>query len=166
MKTPISVCPVPLEQQPIHEYQSLRESWFYRWATGNLRGFVQPIVLLWALSWLVTGPIAAVSFRPFKAPFLFGLSASLGALVIPTLALVQLYLGWRYVRHRLHAATIPYEESGWYDGQTWTKPEEVVARDRLIVEYQIKPILTRLHRTFTAIAIGLGLGAITWLGLA
>ncbi|MEO1210937.1 MAG: CGLD27 family protein, partial [Cyanobacteria bacterium J06638_20] len=44
--------------------------------------------------------------------------------------------------------TIFYEESGWYDGQTWTKPEEVLQRDRLIVTYQIQPILQRLLRTY------------------
>jgi len=49
------------------------------------------------------------------------------------LALVRLYLGW-YMCDRLISPTIFYEESGWYDGQTWTKPSEVL--QRLIVTYK------------------------------
>ena len=33
--------------------------------------------------------------------------------------------GWSYVGDRLLSAVIPYEESGWYDGQMWVKPTEV-----------------------------------------
>ena len=29
-------------------------------------------------------------------------------------------------------ATVPYEESGWYDGQIWIKPPEILLQDRLI----------------------------------
>ena len=32
----VSVCPVPLEQQPVNEYQQLQDSWFYSWATLGL----------------------------------------------------------------------------------------------------------------------------------
>ena len=27
-------------------------------------------------------------------------------------------------------ATVPYEESGWYDGQIWIKPPEILLQDR------------------------------------
>lgn len=33
--------------------------------------------------------------------------------------------GWSYVGDRLLSAVVPYEESGWYDGQMWVKPPEV-----------------------------------------
>ncbi|MEB3174634.1 MAG: CGLD27 family protein, partial [Cyanobacteriota bacterium] len=42
-------------------------------------------------------------------------------------------------------------ESGWYDGQTWPKPPEVLVRDRLIVQYQVSPILRRLGVTLGGI---------------
>lgn len=35
--------------------------------------------------------------------------------------------GWSYVGDRLLSAVIPYEETGWYDGQMWVKPPEVSA---------------------------------------
>lgn len=164
MKPPLSpVCPVPLEQQPIHEYQALRESWFYRWATLDWRRYLTPLLVLWSVSWLVAGPVAAVSFPFEKAPFRFMLSAAGGASLIPALALLRLYLGWFYVRDRLFKENIFYEESGWYDGQVWTKPEEVLQRDRLIVTYQIQPLLKRLQHTFTGLAVIFTSGSLAWI---
>jgi Conserved in the green lineage and diatoms 27 len=162
MKSSALACPVPAEQQPINEFQGLKESWFFRWATLDLRSYITPIAVLWVLSWVVSAPVAAVSFPFAKHPVQFLLSAAVGASLIPLLALLRLYLGWNYVRDRLLKETIFYEESGWYDGQTWTKPEEVLQRDRLIVTYEIQPILGRLKSTFGLIAILLLIGGLTW----
>ena len=41
------------------------------------------------------------------------------------LSLLFMRQGWSYVGDRLLSAVIPYEESGWYDGQMWVKPPEV-----------------------------------------
>lgn len=162
MKSSAPVCPVPFEQQPINEYQDLRESWFFRWATLDLRSYLTPIAILWGLSWLISAPVAAVSFPLAKYPLQFVLSSAAGASAIPVLALLRLYLGWIYVRDRLIRETVFYEESGWYDGQTWTKPEEVLQRDRLIVTYQIQPILQRLKRTFGLVSLILLCGSFAW----
>ncbi|GAB4383927.1 MAG: CGLD27 family protein [Elainellaceae cyanobacterium] len=162
MPSSAPVCPVPTEQQPINEYQELRESWFFRWATLDLWGYLKPIGLLWSISWLVAGPVSAVSFSPAKFPGQFILFGAAGATVLPLLALVHLYLGWIYVRDRLAKPKVAYEESGWYDGQVWTKPDEVLQRDRLIVTYQIQSILKRLQLTFVAIGLLFLVGGITW----
>jgi hypothetical protein len=156
------VCPVPVEQQPINEYQDLKESWFFGWATLDLWAYIKPLIILWMLSWLVSAPVAAASFPISKDWFHFGLSGALGAMVLPSLALVRLYLGWIYVCSRLSQATVFYEESGWYDGQVWMKPEEVQQRDQLIVTYQIQSILTRLKRTFSVIALLFLGGIVLW----
>jgi hypothetical protein len=150
-----SRCPVPPEQVPINEYQNMRDSWFYSWGSRTLQGYVKPLVVLWCLSWVVTGPMAAASFAPAKAPLPFGFWAATGALILPTLALAQLYTGWCHVGRRLGQAAVPYEESGWYDGQVWTKPEDVLNRDRLLRDYQVQPILRRIQKTF-----GILLGAL------
>jgi len=152
MKSSITVCPVPTEQQPLNEYEALKESWFYGIASKDLRGYITPMSVLWGLSWILTEPIAATSFSPYHAPLQFWLSAAAGALITPILLLIQLLVGWSYIRNRLSNATVSYEESGWYDGQTWIKPEEVLSRDRLIVSYQIEPILKRLKVTFGTLA--------------
>jgi hypothetical protein len=86
----------------------------------------------------------------------------MGALVLPLLVLVQLYVGWAHVGGRLQQKTVPYEESGWYDGQLWVKPEEISNRDRLIVDYQVKPVLQRIRKTIGVITALLSLGLMTW----
>lgn len=137
-------------------------SWFYSWGTRSLRGYLIPIVSLWLLSWLVVGPMAAVSFGPTKLLPQFVISGALGALLLPTLALIQLYIGWQHVCARLLQAAVPYEESGWYDGQVWQKPEEVVDRDRLIADYQVKPLMHRLQKTFAVILGITSFSIVTW----
>ncbi|MGD1899936.1 MAG: CGLD27 family protein [Phormidesmis sp.] len=155
-------CPVPSDQIPIKEYESMSESWFYSWGARDLHGYLVPVIGLWLLSWLVVGPMAAVSFMPAKMPPQFLISASLGALLLPTLALVQLYTGWRHVCDRLGQQAVPYEESGWYDGQIWEKPEDVYNRDRLIADYQVKPVLHRLQKTFAVICGICAFSLVTW----
>ena len=162
MKRSAPRCPVPAEQLPIREYEEMRESWFYSWGARSLRGYTVPVLVVWGLSWLVSGPIAAASFAPAKFLTQFLVSASLGALVIPTLTLLQLYVGWSHVGNRLQTRDLPYEESGWYDGQIWTKPDDVFNRDCLIVDYQVKPILSRLRKTFGIIASCLVTGILGW----
>jgi hypothetical protein len=44
-------------------------------------------------------------------------------------------------------ATVPYEESGWYDGQVWIKPPEILLQDRLVGTYEIYPGIIRLQIT-------------------
>lgn len=157
------VCPVPLEQRPIQEYKDLKESWFFGWASASWFNFLKPILLTWLMSWLLTAPIAQLSFPAYKLPIQFSLSAAGGALIIPVLLLVRLYFGWIYIRSRLRAETVEYEESGWYDGQKWEKPAEILQRDRLIASYEVSPILGRLHRVFGSL-IGLIIcGSIIWI---
>jgi len=66
--------------------------------------------------------------------------------------------GWSHVKQRLDSPKIFYEESGWYDGQTWEKPEADLAKDRLLVAYEIKPVMTRLQKTLLGIIVFLALG--------
>jgi hypothetical protein len=50
-------------------------------------------------------------------------------------------------------ATFPYEESGWYDGQIWIKPPEVLIQDRLIGTYEIYPGLSLLYLTLIFLSV-------------
>jgi hypothetical protein len=140
-------CPVPREQQPVVEYEALKDAWLFRWGTLTLGVYLRNLILVGCLAWLLVSPIAAASFPPLKRPVLFSLASTLGAILILALILLRIFLGWYYIRDRLQAEQVIYEESGWYDGQSWNKPTEVLARDRLIVSYQIEPILKRLRQT-------------------
>jgi hypothetical protein len=160
MDSSVSVCPVPAEQQPLNEYEELKTSGFFRSATLALREYSTGLCWIWGISWIVAGPVAAASFTPAKHPVQFILCGGAGASLGVILAVVRLYLGWSYVRDRLTSPTIFYEETGWYDGQNWTKPPEILTRDRLVVNYQVKPILQRLQKTIGILALLLlGVGA-------
>jgi len=50
----------------------------------------------------------------------------------------------------------------WYDGQSWTKPEAILGRDRLIVTYQLRPVLRRLQFTLGCLSALLLGGGILW----
>jgi hypothetical protein len=155
-------CPVPRAQQPIHEYEELKNAWLFRNSTLGWPSYISQIFWIWIWSWLVAGPVAAASFSPEHHLTQFLLAGTAGASVGVVLILVRLYLGWFYISDRLHSTTVFYEESGWYDGQTWSKPPEIVNRDRLIVNYEIKPILHRLQFTFMALAGIYLTGTIVW----
>ena len=161
----IQVCPVPLEQQPVNEYEELKSSWFFRWATLEKQLFWRKIAVIWSIGWLLTSPIAAASFPPGKSLLPFILFSNLGAGFILALILLQLFFGWHYVSDRLKKETIFYEESGWYDGQTWPKPPEMLTRDRLIVSYQINPTLKRLTRTTGMLTLFMVGDSMVWLCL-
>ncbi|HBB32754.1 MAG TPA: DUF1230 domain-containing protein [Cyanobacteria bacterium UBA8803] len=158
----VSSCPVPAEQQPINEYQELTDSWFFSWVRLDWRGYIMKLAEVWTGSWVIAGPLAAASFAPQKQPLQFILAGGGGALVFVALTLLRLYLGWSYVRDRLFRETIVYEESGWYDGQTWTKPPELLTRDRLMVSYQVQPILERLKQTFAILVLFVFIGSLIW----
>lgn len=155
-----SRCPVPHEQLPINQYQDMSQSWFYSWGSCERWPYLRPLLILWCLSWMVAGPVAAASFPPEKYPFDFVIWASVGALVLPVFCLIQLYIGWLHIGQRLAQKEVPYEESGWYDGQIWLKPEDVLNRDLLIMAYQVQPILRRLRNTLSILVI-LGLALTT-----
>ena len=158
-----SVCPVPEEQQPVNEYQELKESWLFNWVTLNLPQYLKKLIWVWLISWVISGPVAGASFPPGKDPLHFFIAAGGGSLLLLILVWLRLYLGWVYVRSRLLSTEVFYEETGWYDGQIWKKTPEILTKDILIVDYQIKPILQRLRRTFYAFSLVITLGFILWM---
>lgn len=157
-------CPVPDEQQPLNEYSQLKESWFFSWGNTEMLTFVRKMVWTWFWATVIVTPIAWASFPLDRYPAKLMISASLGGMFLLSLVLIRLYLGWRYIRDRLQTDKLTYEESGWYDGQIWQKPEAVLQRDRLIVSYQIAPILARIQQT-GLIIVAIAALLITSLGL-
>lgn len=156
-------CPVPKEQQPINEYQELQNSWFFSWGKIELPKYLAKLLWIWGFSCLLTAPVAASSFPFAKYPDRFTICTAGGGLIFVALVAIRLYLGWMYVKNRLNSEIISYEESGWYDGQTWTKTPEILTRDRLLVSYEIQPILKRIQLTFVAMMGALLVGFCWWI---
>ncbi|XP_028777300.1 uncharacterized protein ycf36-like isoform X1 [Neltuma alba] len=147
-------CPVPHDQQPINEYQSLSTSFPFSWAAGDVVEYTSRLFVTGAsfalfiglpVSWF--GSVGAES-EPLKR-ILCATSSGVFAVI---LAVVRMYLGWAYIGNRLLSATVEYEETGWYDGQIWVKTGEILARDRLLGSYTVKPALSRLKLTLVSLA--------------
>lgn len=139
---------VPALQRPINELKQVKEGALYKWATLELPGFAGRLAAVYgAVFALIGGPIAYQTFDPAAQFPLFFLAASVGSLLVTTIVTLRIYLGWSYVGERLLSATIEYEETGWYDGQTYVKPPEVLARDRLLGTYEVNPVMKRLRYT-------------------
>tara|TARA_Y100001968_G_C18861852_1_gene482991 strand:- start:165 stop:521 length:357 start_codon:yes stop_codon:yes gene_type:complete len=85
--------------------------------------------------------------------FDFLLISLTGSLLLPLLLLFRQWLSWKYIFKRLSSENIEYEESGWYDGQIWEKPVEWRAKDLLIANHQVKPILKHIKRVLTLIIV-------------
>jgi hypothetical protein len=162
MTAPVSGCPVPPDQMPLNEYRSLQESWFYGWSSWKLTRFTQRLFWIGSITCLISGPIAAYSFPPDESFVYFLLSTLGGSVFWIVLVLLRLYLGWLYVHQRLTNKTIPYEETGWYDGQFWTKSDSEMMQDLLVSEYQVKPILQRLKYVFGTLGLLCMAGTLVW----
>lgn len=162
MLSPTTLCPVPEEQQPLNEFKDLQESWFFSWAMLEQLPFLTRLAIVWAIGLVLVMPISLVSFPFAKFPLHCLWSAAIGACFPVIFVLVQQYLGWTYVRDRLSAERIFYEESGWYDGQYWTKPTEMLAQDQLVVTYQIHPLLKRIQNSLLTIGGFFLASAVVW----
>jgi Conserved in the green lineage and diatoms 27 len=162
MTAPVICCPVPADQLPVNEYKSLKESWFFGWSGAGLTAFLTRLGCLGGLSLLISSPIAASSFDPSETVVHFSIAAGGGSFFLVSLVLLRLYLGWSYIHRRLYCETVDYEETGWYDGQSWTKPPQELAQDRLIGTYQVLPILRRLKYCFGALCLLSGAGTGLW----
>ncbi|KAF2304346.1 hypothetical protein GH714_030305 [Hevea brasiliensis] len=150
-------CPVPLDQQPINEYQNLSTSFPFSWAADDFIEYSSRLFVVGAAFVFFVGlPVAWFgSVRPELEPLKPILAALSSGILVVSLAVVRMYLGWAYVGNRLLSATVEYEETGWYDGQIWVKTSEVLARDRLLGSFSVKPVLSRLKYTLLTLATSL-----------
>lgn len=101
-------CPVPQEQQPINEYQSLSTSFPFSWAAGDVVEFGSRLFVVgFSFALFVGLPVAwfgtvGAQSEPAKR---IVCAASSGILAV-TFAVVRMYLGWAYVGNRLLSATV------------------------------------------------------------
>ncbi|XP_021654129.2 uncharacterized protein ycf36 isoform X3 [Hevea brasiliensis] len=115
-------CPVPLDQQPINEYQNLSTSFPFSWAADDFIEYSSRLFVVGAAFVFFVGlPVAWFgSVRPELEPLKPILAAlSSGILVI------------------------------------WVKTSEVLARDRLLGSFSVKPVLSRLKYTLLTLATSL-----------
>ena len=140
------ICPVPLNQRPLNEFNSIRNSWIISWPIQEKSIFYRKLLFSWIFTLPISLTISYGSDYLKNNIFDLALISLTSALILPLLLLSRQWLSWIYIYKRLNSEKIEYEESGWYDGQVWEKPIDWRAKDLLISQYQIKPILTHLEK--------------------
>jgi hypothetical protein len=138
-------CPVPKYQRPLTEYNDLKDSFTFSWTKQESYSFGKTVSIFLVILIFFTSLIVTTNHDWEKNETRSLVEISSSALGIFTLWILRLYLGWKYIYNRLMNATVTYEESGWYDGQTWIKTNEVLLQDRLVGTYEVLPIINRLR---------------------
>lgn len=158
MSTELKKCPVPKEQQPLHEYNVLKSTMGFQWTQSKTEKYIQinlalfgVLCLAWSIILFRTNSLENFTFKQC-------LVIINSSNICTILVLIRYYLGWRYVYSRLMNAIVTYEESGWYDGQSWVKSPETLIQDRLIGTYEVLPTLQRLKNSLGSSTLFLILG--------
>ena len=145
-----SQCPVPKEQQPTNEFLELSNSAFFAWPKSN-RKYFMVLLKIWIITFLIFVVISSGSVYFASKTISYILMSIFTSLVLPLLVTLRLYLGWNHIYKRLMSEKVIYEETGWYDGQTWIKPIELKEKESLIATLEVKPILNNLVQTSSVI---------------
>ena len=147
-----SKCPVPIEQQPTNEFIELSKSSIFS-LPKTKKSLITSLIKFWVGSFFLFIIISSGSVY-FKTSLLkYILLSFFSSLSIPLLIIIRLYLGWKHVFKRLTSERVEYEESGWYDGQVWTKPLVLKEKESLIASIEVKPILKNLIQIFSIISV-------------
>ncbi len=147
-----STCPVPKEQQPTNEFIELSRSKIFSWPKSK-KSFLFILLKIWFATFSIFLVISSGSTY-FKTSILkYVLLSFFSSLSLPFLFSIRLYLGWNHIFKRLRSEKVEYEESGWYDGQTWIKPVKLKEKESLIAQLEVKPILKTIIQFLSIILI-------------
>tara|TARA_B100000965_G_C19397773_1_gene671959 strand:+ start:228 stop:725 length:498 start_codon:yes stop_codon:yes gene_type:complete len=138
------ICPVPVTQRPLNEFNSIRNSWIISWPLLERGIFYRRLIYSWILFTPITFIISNGSNYLKNNIFDLTFISLTSSLLFPILLLSRQWLSWLYIYKRLNSENIEYEESGWYDGQVWEKPIDWRSKDLLIAQHQVKPIINHL----------------------
>ena len=147
-----SRCPVPKEKQPTNEFIELSRSKIFSWPKTK-KSLIIVLVKFWAATFLLFILISSGStfFKTSLNEYIF--LSFFSSLSIPLLISIRLYLGWNHIFKRLTSEKVEYEETGWYDGQTWVKPISLKEKESLIASIEVKPILKNIIQISSIILI-------------
>ena len=145
-----SKCPVPREQQPTNEFIELSKSKIFTWPKSK-KSFAFILLKFWIGTFFLFVVISSGSVYFETAPLRYILLSFFSSLSLPFLFSIRLYLGWNHIFKRLTSEKVEYEESGWYDGQIWIKPNKLREKESLIALLEVKPILKNLIQILSLI---------------
>ena len=139
------ICPVPSNQRPLNEFNNIRDSWIISWPLLEKNIFYRKLLYSWIFFMPVSLLISYGSNYLKNNIYLLTFISLTASLLLPILLVTRQWLSWTYIYKRLNSENIEYEETGWYDGQVWEKPVDWRAKDLLIAQHQVKPILDHLR---------------------
>ena len=156
------ICPVPLRQQPIIQYQRLKEKRFFRWAILTHSVYSTKLLAVW-----VTGVLVCLYAININYPKYGGISvvdllrcAIVGKLAV-LCCLTKLYAAWRYVYLRLINSEIVYKiPTKAVKVTVWQKSQLFMMRDALIARFQVKHILKRMEQTLLSVLLLFGINLV------
>ena len=143
------ICPVPQNQRPLNEFNSIRNSWIISWPFLERSIFYRKLTFCWLLITPISLTISYGSDYLKNNIFELIFVSFTASIAFPMLILIRQWLSWIYIYKRLNSENIEYEESGWYDGQIWEKPIDWRTKDLLIAQHQVKPILNHIRNLLT-----------------
>ena len=140
------ICPVPQNQRPINEFNSMRNSWIISWPLLEKTMFYKKLIISTFSILPITLLVSSGSLYLRNNTSQLILTSIISSFIFPILILFRQWLSWKYIFKRLNSEKIEYEESGWYDGQTWEKPISWRAKEFLIAQHQVKPVLNNIEK--------------------
>lgn len=144
MSKSLNNCPVPKDQQPLYEYNTIKSTIDFTWTHSNSKQFTYTTIQIFIVFTMIWSALLSNHQLSENFTFKHGLIIFNSSSLCTMLILTRYYLGWNYIYNRLMQASITYEESGWYDGQIWVKTTQMLLQDRLIGTYEVLPTLQRL----------------------
>jgi len=149
---------VPTDQQPVLELRELRAEPFFDWAELAWPMLRQRLLLLYAGAFAFSLPIALSTYGSLAELPLALLGSSVGASGVTFAFVLRLRIGWSYVSGRLRDSTVYYERN--QRGYEVKKDESVRARDKLIDEFEVQPMLRKVDDALKAGGLALALSAL------
>ena len=146
---------IPEEQRPATEYNNMRQSLLFDWASeeSGTKGLLVRLGVTYLVFFvLICYPIAGATFTSEGYDLQKIAAANVGDLFVILALLIRLYSGWGYVGSRLKSKVVEFEETGWYDGSVEYKTKEEKARDLFLYKSDVQPVEERLKAITLATA--------------
>ncbi|EKX48922.1 hypothetical protein GUITHDRAFT_136549 [Guillardia theta CCMP2712] len=150
---------VPTDMQPANEWSLLKDTFLFDWPLLPQQDFALRLLGVFGVFFFaVSLPIAGITYdQPEELlPRLF--ASCIGASSVVTALLLRLFLGVKFVSDRLQQDAVYFESDernpitstdlerlGYRNrGAMWIKPESIIARDRLIRQFEVSPVIEKL----------------------
>ena len=104
-----TICPVPIKQRPLNEFNSIRNSWIISWPLLEKNIFYRKLLFSWILIMPISLTISYGSIYLKNNIFDLGFTSLTASIIFPTLLVVRQWLSWLYVYKRLNSENIEYE---------------------------------------------------------